>query len=248
MTTLRVVTFNIHKGFRLSKKQFVLSKLRGALETLNCDLVFLQEVQGEHRLRQATIVDWPEESQFTYLAEHGWPYFAYGKNAEYHQGHHGNAILSKYPFSHWENIKLTSNKKFSRSLLHGIIELTHQQPIHVICFHLGLREVERKRQSKILCERIHDLVPKDAALIVAGDSNDIRGVLANYFQDETIHEAHLETNGKHAKTFPAWFPCLPLDRIYYRGLMPIVAKSLDEPPWNKLSDHLALYSEFEIKG
>ncbi len=45
-------------------------------------------------------VDMPPEeldSQFAFLADEIWPHFAYGKNAIYSAGHHGNAILSKHP-------------------------------------------------------------------------------------------------------------------------------------------------------
>ncbi len=248
LSELRVVTFNIHKGFGYTKKQFNLQSMRDSLQALNCDLVFLQEVLGEHTGHQEKIDEWPDASQFEYIADTIWPHFAYGKNAIYESGHHGNAILSKYPFIDWENINLSNNVNFSRSLLHGIIAIPNKKyHIHTICFHFALREKERERQVKVLCDHILANIPLSDPLIIAGDSNDLKGRFKDYFDERLqIDEAHHKTTGQHAKTYPAAFPLFPLDRIYYRGLEPISAKTLDEPPWNKLSDHLPLYTRFNL--
>jgi len=36
--------------------------------------------------------------QHEFLAHESWLHHAYGKNSVYDSGHHGNAILSRYPF------------------------------------------------------------------------------------------------------------------------------------------------------
>jgi endonuclease/exonuclease/phosphatase family metal-dependent hydrolase len=48
MPHLKVATYNIHKGFSLFNRRVVLHDLREQLRALNADIVFLQEVQGEH--------------------------------------------------------------------------------------------------------------------------------------------------------------------------------------------------------
>src|SRR5690348_17238860 len=103
-TSLKVLTYNIHKGFSTTRLRFVLHDIKTAINTLNPDLIFLQEIQGEHIKRATRIKKWPELTQFEFLAEAFWPHHAYGKNAIYKSGHHGNAILSKYPVIAWENI------------------------------------------------------------------------------------------------------------------------------------------------
>ena len=65
--------------------------------------VFLQEVQGTHRGRSQAIAKWPEASQYEFMADEIWPAYAYGRNAVYSDGHHGNAVLSKYPIVRFEN-------------------------------------------------------------------------------------------------------------------------------------------------
>jgi endonuclease/exonuclease/phosphatase family metal-dependent hydrolase len=61
-----------------------------------------------------------------------------------------------------------------------------------------------------------------------------------------LAEVFLHLQGKHARTFPAWMPALPLDRIYYRGLEALHCKRLRDRPARRLSDHLALYAEFGL--
>ncbi|MDO9167585.1 MAG: endonuclease/exonuclease/phosphatase family protein [Methylobacter sp.] len=120
---LRVLTYNIHKGFNVGNRRFVLHQIRDALIAADADLMFLQEMQGAHRHHQQKIPDWPVLSQLEFLAENTWPFHVYGKNAIYNAGHHGNAILSKHPFERWENINVSPFPWASRSLLHGVIRL-----------------------------------------------------------------------------------------------------------------------------
>src|SRR5688572_1158129 len=172
---LRILTYNIHKGFSIGNRRFVLHQIRDQLRNANVDIVFLQEIQGEYSVRQNSIRNWPTQSQFEFLADSLWPHFAYGKNAVYTSGHHGNAILSKYPFSFWENIDISTNRLERRGLLHGVIEVPHKRkPIHAICVHLGLFEGERQNQVQRLCERIDAMVPHDEPLVIGGDFNDWR--------------------------------------------------------------------------
>ena len=48
---LRVLTLNIHKGYTALNTRFMLHELRDAIRETGADLVFLQEVQGEHRAK-----------------------------------------------------------------------------------------------------------------------------------------------------------------------------------------------------
>src|SRR4051794_6046394 len=120
---LRLISYNIHKGFSSGRKKLVLNKIRSALHVIHPDIVLLQEVQGEHEGHSQRFKDWPAQPQFEYLAHELWPHFAYGKNAVYTHGHHGNAILSKYPFSDFENIDVSTNAFERRGLLHGVIHI-----------------------------------------------------------------------------------------------------------------------------
>ena len=117
---ISILTYNIHKGFGVGKVRFLLPQMRQELEMLNPDIAFLQEVQGRHDKMQKKVADWPLQSQVDFIGDEGWPYRFYGKNAVYQAGHHGNAMLSKYPLSQLENINISFLPRASRSILHGV--------------------------------------------------------------------------------------------------------------------------------
>tara|TARA_R110000868_G_scaffold410505_4_gene698815 strand:+ start:46768 stop:47508 length:741 start_codon:yes stop_codon:yes gene_type:complete len=242
-----ILTYNIHKGFSQGS-EFTLHDMRDALKQQSPDILFLQEVQGEHKAKQDNIAQWPLESQLEFLSDSHWQHQIYAKNAVYKQGHHGNGIASKHEIQRWENINVAMNKAASRSLLHAEIQLPDSdQKLHVICAHLGLFEAEREKQIAMLSERIESHVPHDEPLIIAGDFNDWRKRVGQYLQEHLeLKEVFLEQQGKHAKTFPAVLPALSVDRIYYRGLDLIKGERLTGKPWTGLSDHIPLLAEFEI--
>ena len=246
----KVLTYNIHKGFSPGNRRFVLHQMKSALQSMDADVIFLQEIQGHHSIKSDQYHNWPDESQFEFLADQIWSHHAYAKNAIYKSGHHGNAILSKFPFVQWENIDVSYMKSASRSLLHGEIKISDAlPPVHVICVHLGLFSVERKLQLAKLVQRIDEHVPHNEPLIIAGDFNDWQGRCDSYFRKELdITEVFKADTGRFARTFPAWMPLLTMDRIYSRGLHLTQCHRLHDKSWRELSDHLPLMAEFEISA
>ena len=248
-TAIKILTYNIHKGFNASNRRFVLHEMKDALRKVNADVIFLQEIQGEHRHKKNQIIDWPDTSQFEFLADQVWQHHAYGKNAIYKSGHHGNAILSKYPFVEWENINVALMKNASRSLLHGSIHIPgYEKKLHVICVHLGLLHFEREKQLVTLTRRINSHIPLDEPLIIAGDFNDWRGLAERHLNEDLgVYEVFKNITGHHARSFPAWLPLLHMDRIYARGLEVIHCQKLHQSPRPHLSDHTPLVASFSFK-
>ncbi len=250
---LRVLSYNIHKGFTGDSRRLVLSRIRESIRRTHADLVFLQEVVGEHRFHAARHQDWPNAAQFEFLADEVWSHFAYGKNAVYAEGHHGNAILSRYPIEHWENIDVSNHRLERRGLLHATIQIPREGQkalkVHAICLHLDLLEMGRKRQLIRLCERIAGEVPSHEPLVVAGDFNDWTGYAGRHLAAHaSLQEVFTMLHGKPARTFPSFLPLLRLDRIYYRGLHPVAATRLAGGNWKGLSDHAAVLADLEISG
>ncbi|MGE0484426.1 MAG: endonuclease/exonuclease/phosphatase family protein [Gammaproteobacteria bacterium] len=245
---LSLVTYNMHKGFSGDgRRTFVLTRMREALAACGADLVFLQEAQGEHARHARRLPDWPENGQFEYLADTLWPHHAYGKNAVYDHGHHGNAILSRYPLEFWENIGVSPWPfAASRSLLHARIRVPAlTAPLHLVCIHFGFLGAERRPQVRRLCEHIEAHVPHGEPLLVAGDFNDWFGGAERDFNAALgLREVFLALHGRHALSFPAWAPLFPMDRIYCRGLEPVRAERLGGAPWRALSDHVPLMAWF----
>lgn len=237
---LRVASYNIHKGESAARLSSVLGPMREALSLLGADLLLLQEVMGEGGAGTRE-----SEAQFEFLAESIWPHFAYGKNAVYTGGHHGNAILSKHPIVYWENEDVSGSRIERRGLLHAAVKVPGLAlPLHALCLHLSLFEATRRAQLEALCRRVRKVVPEAAPLVIGGDFNDWRGAATDVLEKELgCREAHRHHNGSHARTFPGWLPLLPLDRIYYRGLDCGAAWVGEGRPWSELSDHLPLVAE-----
>ena len=244
ITRFTVLTVNIHKGFTALNRRFILPELREAVRSVGADMVFLQEIHGTHEHHPKRFSDWPNMPQYEFLADSIWPQFAYGRNAVYPHGDHGNALLSKFQIIRYDNLDISQSGHESRGLLHCVLRLPGTgQEVHAICMHLGLREVHRQQQLRLLEQRISE-IPADVPLVVAGDFNDWRQKAD--LSRSGLKEVFVDTHGKPARTFPARLPLLPLDRIYVRNLNIHNPKALTTRPWSHLSDHVPLSVEVEL--
>lgn len=242
---LRIATYNIHKGFSQFNRRMMVHELRHHLRLLNVDIVFLQEVQGENKLHARHMLNWPAEPQYQFLADEVWQDYAYGRNAIYDQGHHGNAILSRFPIISAENQDVSANRFEKRGLLHCEVALGELR-LHCLCVHFALNERGRRRQLTALTERVQRLVPAGAPLVVAGDFNDWRNSAGRKLVAELeLKEVFRDQRGRPARTFPSTFPLLRLDRIYARGFSVRHAEVHHGLPWSRISDHAALSVELE---
>ncbi|SUB17760.1 Uncharacterised protein [Pantoea agglomerans] len=101
--SIKVLTINTHKGFAPFNRRFILPELRDAVRATEADVVFLQEVMGTHAIHSLNHEEWPDSPHYEFLADTIWNDFAYGRNAVYPEGHHGNAVLSRFPIADYEN-------------------------------------------------------------------------------------------------------------------------------------------------
>jgi endonuclease/exonuclease/phosphatase family metal-dependent hydrolase len=236
---VKLLTMNVHKGFAQFGDRFILPDLRAAIRETGADLVFLQEVHGRHSGHPRRVRDWPELSQYEFLADTLWPAFAYGRNAVYPDGDHGNALLSKRPIVRQRNLDVSVRGAESRGLLHCQIA-GEAGELHAISVHLGLRERERRRQLDLLLALLAELPPA-APVVVAGDFNDWRGRTGRVLREGAgLEEVFARARGAPARTYPAFWPLLRLDRIYLRNLRANPPAVLSGRPWSRLSDHLPL--------
>ena len=241
---LHVVTYNIHKGFSQFNRRLVVHELRERLQQLAPDIVFLQEVQGLHMKHAARRADWPAAGQHEFLAEKIWQ-AAYGQNMIYDHGHHGNAILSRFPILSAHNQDVTYLQFEKRGLLHCRIALADGSPVHCVCVHLSLFGVSRRLQMDALARYLDALDDPDAPLIIAGDFNDWRDRAGKYLARRlglrevfTTHDSHPEI--RPIRSFPAGLPLFRLDRIYVRGFAVHDTVIHQGGVWAKISDHAAL--------
>jgi endonuclease/exonuclease/phosphatase family metal-dependent hydrolase len=243
-----VATYNIHKGFSHLARRMVIHELRERLHGLAADILFLQEVLHTHERHASRYREWPARPQHEFIADAFWHEVAYGRNAVYPHGHHGNAVLSRFPMLAQENLDISAHLFESRGLLHCEIALGDNVPsLHCINVHLGLFERGRQWQIQALIDRIQVAVPRAAPLVIAGDFNDWRSK-GDRALTEALHlvEVFGEVKGRPARTFPSMLPVFRLDRIYARGLTIVDARVHYATRGARMSDHAALAATFEV--
>lgn len=224
----------------------MLRELREAIRNVGADIVFLQEVLGEHSKLASRHDDWPDVAQYEFLADTIWGNYAYGKNAAYPTGHHGNALLSKFPILEYHNRDISEAGAENRGLLHAVLDVPEwQSELHAICVHLGLSEQHRTKQLAKLGGIVNRETSPTSGVIVAGDFNDWRGRANGILAESAdLVEVFAASCGKSARTFPAMLPLIRLDRIYSRNLVFSAPEVLGKKPWSRLSDHVALTANF----
>lgn len=225
MQSLHLLSFNMHKGIGWLSKRSTVERVRDEIRRLSPDFILLQETR---------------DLQFEFLAEEIWPHVCYGKNAVYTKGHHGNAVLSKFPIVQYQNLNISMGWYEKRGLLHATVQLP-TKPLHILCVHLSLFGKARLKQISIIADYIRQEIPNNESVILGGDFNDWREHATDLLVRKTgLNEAFLDYQGKYARSYPAWAPLLQLDRLYSRGFTTERASRLTNYPWRILSDHLAL--------
>ncbi len=243
---LKILSYNIHKGFTIGNRDFILEQIRLALRETNADILFLQEILGDHQDKKCKIPDWKTAIQFEYIADSVWSHFAYGKNAIYPEGHHGNAILSKFPIVEWQNHTISTNRFEQRGFLKTKIMIPEAEKEIILCnTHLNLTQRGRDKQVEMIIKNLSK--HKDTEWVLVGDFNDWNKKLSPRIET-ALHakEVFKALHGKYPPTFPSFMPVLSLDRIFVHNIKPVKAICLKDSHWRSLSDHLPLYVEIEI--
>ena len=270
---IRVATYNIHKGVTSLRSTPRVLALKKAIAEFHADIVFLQEVQGRHDRHHARYGQhkretriWPETAQYEYFAgESHHHHSAYGMNAVYDHGHHGNALLSCFPIENSHNHDVSDHAYEQRGILHCVLE-TPAGNVHCYVVHLGLFEGSRRRQTDALISCVEDSADKNEPVIIAGDFNDWRNTLSDCLRlklgvvevfdelerrasrigDLVRNVAGRERRLVPARTFPAALPWFRLDRMYVRGFKVEHAEVLHGPQWARLSDHAPIVANLQL--
>ena len=125
---IRVATYNIHKGVSAFRTQPRVHALKKAITQFHADVVFLQEVQGRHDHLTARYGEesrghrnWPARAQHEFFAGDS-HHCAYGMNAVYDHGHHGNALLSSFEIENSRNHDVSDHAYEQRGILHCVLK------------------------------------------------------------------------------------------------------------------------------
>jgi len=242
MTTLRVATYNIHKGVQGlgPARRLEIHNIGHAVEQLDADIICLQEVRKVHAREEQYFTRWPELPQADFLAPEGYE-AVYQTNARTKHGEHGNALLSRWPVVSQGHEDMSDHRFEQRGLLHAQVAVG-KRVVHVIVLHLGLIRGSRVRQVEQLGRYVEREIPRKAPLVVAGDLNDWGAKLR-----PAMNALGLQDHaGEKQLTYPSRLPLAQLDYVYARGLKPVGVHVPRGRIWWRMSDHLPLIAEFKL--
>ncbi len=243
----RVLTYNIHRAIGVDRR-FRPERIAGIVDHYKADIVLLQEVdEGAPRSRE---LDLARE-----LADHlGFPYRAVGHNVTLRKGRYGNATLSKHPILSERNIDLTIDLWKRRGCQHTTIALEGRRDrrLDVFNLHLGLSASQRARQIEVLARSGEmTALALSAPCLVGGDFNDWRSLLTPLLSEGMAFRSAVDATSRRGRpflTYPSFFPRGPLDRIYYRGPLTLLAAHRCRLRLSRIaSDHLPLVADFELR-
>jgi endonuclease/exonuclease/phosphatase family metal-dependent hydrolase len=237
---MRLLSYNIHKGIGGGDRFYRLERVIRVIEDEKPDLICLQEVS--HNTRRTRFDD-----QARLLAKHFNPAaHLYQQNVHWRSGGgYGNLILSRWPLRSKNHLCLRLGRKKPRGAQLAVVS-TPEGPLHLVNWHLGLREPERRWQAGHLLG--HALFQEFGHLptLVTGDFNDWRNTLAaGPFARHTF--AQLTGPPKQYRSFPALLPMLSIDKAFARGGVAVRhARVVRTPLARRASDHLPLVIDFHL--
>jgi endonuclease/exonuclease/phosphatase family metal-dependent hydrolase len=254
-STLRIVTWNIHKGVRgiAMRKRLEIHNMQAAVAGLDSDVICLQEVRRINHKEAAHFTQWPELPQADFLAPSGYE-AVYRTNAFTRHGEHGNALLSRFPVVGHAHEDMSDHRFEQRGLLHATLHIVGKN-VHVIVVHLGLIAASRQRQLSQLSQYIERDIPKKEVLIIAGDFNSpiapVRWAQlaldgGNGLQKSKFKAPKMLHALRGHATFPSRLPMLQLDHVFARHAQIVSSHVPQEAHWARMSDHLPLIVEVQI--
>lgn len=227
MPTLRLASYNVHRGIGRDRK-FMPERILGVIQEIEPDVIALQEVEAQDS--GGDMLAWlAQKTGYQAIA---------GTTLKRHDGHYGNGMLSRCPIQSKSLCDLSWRRREPRGAIAADVDCGGRT-LRVVATHLGLRPAERREQV----ERILRLFSwkEDDRAVLMGDLNEwflwgrpLRH-LHRYF-DETPALA----------TFPSSHPILSLDRFWAHPGTMLKKLEVHKTPLARIaSDHLPLVATIE---
>lgn len=228
---LRIATYNVHKCKGMDGRVSV-RRVADVIEEIGADVIALQEIfcaQAEH-LAEALKLNW-----------------VFGENRQLLGDAYGNLVLSRYTLRSHCNYDVSVLGRERRGCLRTDVYVQNRA-LHVFNVHLGTDFFERRQQARhLLDEAVLRSRTLEGPRIVLGDFNEwtrghVSQTLSNEFQSTDVR-VYL----KRVRTYPAIFPVMHLDHIYYDPQLEVEHVSLHRTRTALIaSDHVPLVADFRF--
>ena len=221
-----VASYNIHQCVGTDGRRDPGRIARVILE-LEAQVIGLQEVDSNKSGINR------EDEQMDYLAQATGLKAVPGPTVWRADSHYGNVLLSGYPIDDIRLVDLSVGGREPRGAIDARLDI-QGKTVRFIVTHLGLTSSERRNQV----ERLRQILrgEREQPVVLLGDTND-------WFPlSRTIQSLQRFFGKTPAKpTFPAWFPLLPLDRIWVQPRGALETVRVHKSPLAKIaSDHLPI--------
>ncbi len=220
-----VVSYNVHGCVGRDRTRDA-DRVAAAIRDFGADVVGLQEVDTHSGPGL-------DSAQMDYLPHATGLNAARGPLLSRHHGHYGNLLLTPHPILAVRHLDLSIGRHEPRGALDCDIQLP-DLVLRAVVTHFGLFPRERRLQATRLAT--HLAATAYEPLVVMGDLNEWRA------QGPGLDALRQILRPQPAPpTFPAFFPLLPLDRIFVSPAQATVAIHTEASPLTRIcSDHLPL--------
>jgi endonuclease/exonuclease/phosphatase family metal-dependent hydrolase len=228
---IRVVSYNIHECVGRDRRRDP-KRVAAVLRDIAPDIVGLQEVDA--RPGPGT-----ESMQMQYIADVlGFEAIA-GPTITRHDGHYGNALLSRWPVRQTRHIDLTVYRREPRGAIDVDVDV-RGIPLRFIATHLGLLPGERRLQVRRLLEVLDQGPPRP--VVLCGDVNEWLAI------GRPLRWLHARLGFSPAiATFPARRPVFALDRVWVCPRAALVdARVVTSVGARLASDHLPIVADLAL--
>ena len=228
MPTLRVASYNVHRGIgrdRRCEPQRILEVLR----EIDADLFALQEVEAHD----------DGGDMLAWLAEQTGYHAIAGTTLKRHDGHFGNGMLTRCPVQQQAICDLSWRRREPRGAIAADVNC-EGHVVRVVATHLGLRPAERREQVERLL-RLFSWKEGDRAVLM-GDLNEW------FLWGRPLRHLHRYFAATEAvPTFPSRFPLLALDRLWTHPGSILKSLAAHKSERSRMaSDHLPLVATLEL--
>lgn len=222
---IKIISYNIHSGTDKNMAPTLFDTI-SFLKESNSDIICLQEVNESSKVG----------FQVSSLKEELNMNLHFGANVIKNNTNYGLATYSKYKIISQKHIYLSSTRE-QRGFLHTTIKVKNKK-LHIINIHLGVGNIERKKQVKELQKYIKTLnYFKNDYFIILGDFNE--GNLS--LDDEFIIDIAKKLNKSNILTFSKG-----LERIDYMFVSNNVEVNSYEVLIKNMSDHYPIVAKISI--
>jgi endonuclease/exonuclease/phosphatase family metal-dependent hydrolase len=236
----RLTSYNIHQCLGTDGQREP-GRIAGVLREIEPDLVGLQEVDS-------VIGGATGSAQLDYLTDALGLQAISGPTILRHDGHYGNALLTRHPVVDVRHIDLTVYPREPRAAIDADIDI-HGTVVRFVVTHLGLLPGERRFQVRRLIAALDGsggrqtgAAPRHRPVVLCGDINEwfaigrpLRWLDARLGRRPSL------------RTFPSPLPLFALDRIWTRPVAVMRRLAVhDSAAARVASDHLPVVAELDL--